>query len=215
MKKTLGYPELWKQKQRELPVKGNPDAEWLKMRAVLDQRLPVSGAIKKPSRFKLPKWGLKVLVGVSTAAAVYLGARLYLSKTHHDEAKPAIQQIYRDTVAPTATGTLPASDSAKPATSGSTPVVTPVTRGADARATGQATSKRDPRLIDSIKEPALLNAPVHRDSALLPVESAPLKPLHDSISPVDLSKKLIQKDTSNNNKNTPKKKRRPKVSVFF
>ena len=210
MKKTLSYPELWKQKQRELPVKGNPDAEWLKMRALLDQRLPVSATIKKPFHFKLPKWGLKVLVGVSTMAAVYVAGRLYLSKNNHEPAKPGIQQIHRDTLAPAGSGTSPAGDSVKPAAGSSTPGLTPVVRGGDAKPNND-TPKPEPRLIDSIKEPAMLNLPVHRDSAVLPMETIRLKPLRDSVSPVGLEKK----DTSNNTKKPSTKKKRRKVSVFF
>jgi len=220
MKKTLSYPELWKQKQRELPVKGNPDAEWAKMRAVLDERMPVSGVIKKPARFKLPKWGLKVLLGVSTAAAVYVGARLYLSKTHHDLAKPGMQQIHRDSLAPAASGASPARDSVKPAIATGIPVITPVTPGADPRLIHQSklntdTPKRGQQIIDSIKAPAVLNVPVHRDSLLMPVESVPLKPVRDSISPVDLRKNDLQKDTSNTGSKGPKKKKRRKISIFY
>ena len=51
MKKTLGYPELWREKQRKLPAKGNPDTEWLKMCAVLDKRMPVTGVAKKAFSF--------------------------------------------------------------------------------------------------------------------------------------------------------------------
>ncbi|MDR3696151.1 hypothetical protein [Mucilaginibacter sp.] len=220
MKKPLGYPELWQKKQRELPVKGNADAEWQRISAILDKRMPTSGVVNKPSRFKMPKWGLKLLVGVSSVVAVYVAGRLYLSKKHHDSAKPNIQQIHRDSVAPAANGTSPAQGIAKPVTVGSTQGISPITGSADRRFTGQAKLNNDVpmrgrHVTDSIKAPDILNVPIHRDSMLAPMEAAPLKPVRDSVGPVELRKNDIQKDTSNNNKKTPKKKRRSKVSIFF
>jgi hypothetical protein len=210
MKKTLSYPELWKQKQRELPVKGKPDEQWLRMRAMLDQRLPVSNVIKKPPRFKLPKWGLKLLVGVSVGAAVYMGVRLYLSKTYHDAAKPNELQIHRDSLLLPGKGLAPAANTAAPVTQATAP-----SSIRQIKPTSESGLKRQGSPIDSISTPAQLNIPVRRDRALTPMEAPPLKPLRDSIGPAELKTKDMRKDTSTNNGKAQKKKRRPKVSVFF
>ncbi len=220
MKKPLSYPELWKQKQRELPVKDNPDAAWLKTRALLDERLPVSATVKKPYRFKIPKWGLKVLLGVSTVAAIYLADRLYFAKTHPDQAKPGMQQLHRDSVATTAKPVSPARDTINPATGTSTPEIAPIASGTDTRLNDAAKlSNGRPvptqRLSDSGRQPAVLDVPVHRDSLLAPVQAVPLRPLYDSIAPVELMKKDVQKDTSNAGSKAPKKKKRRKISVFY
>jgi hypothetical protein len=209
MKKTLGYPELWRKKQRELPVKGNPDTEWLQIRAMLDNRMPVTNVADKPYRFKLPKWGLKVLLGVTTAAAVYMGGRLYLSKTQHEAAKPNELQMRRDSLPSPAKVVTPPANTA-PAIPSTLPSATRQTKLIqDTSQNGRG------RIADSVNKPAMLSTPVRRDSALTPVDAAPLKPLRDSIGPMELKTKDIRKDTSNNNGKAPKKKRRPKVSVFF
>jgi hypothetical protein len=220
MKKALSYPELWKQKQRELPVKGNPDEQWLRMQALLDQRMPVSGTLKKPARFKLPKWGLKVLAGITAAGALYLGSRLYVAKNNHEPAKPAVQQIRRDSLAPAANHTSPAGGAVNPAAGNGSPGGRPVVAGGNHVVNGETKaindiSKRERPTIDSIQAPAMLNLPVHRDSMLLPMEAVPFKQVRDSAGAVILEKKDIPKDTSNTVKKTPKKKRRSKVSVFF
>ena len=219
MKKTLNHLELWQQKQRELPVKGNADAGWEQMRSMLDKRMPVTGVIKKPFRLKMPKWGLHVLVGVSLVAAVYIGSRLYLSKKQNHPAKPGTQQIHRDSQAPAANHASPAPGAATPPTGIGSPGITPVMRGGDTRFTGQTklnndtAQKREHNTIDSIKAPVVLIAPIRRDSLLLPAEAIPQNLVRDSIGPASPGKKDVQKDTSKANKKTPKKKKR--FSIFF
>jgi hypothetical protein len=219
MKKRLSYPELWQKKQRELPVKGNPDAEWLRVSVILDKRMPAPDVTKKPSSFKVPKWGLKVLVGVSPLAAVYVAGHLYLSKKQHGPAKSNLLQIHRDSISP-ANGISPVRGIAKPITGGSATGTIPITGGADSRFIHQNKpnndkAKRGQQMIGSNKAAAILSVPIHRDSLLAPMEAAPPKPVLDSIAPITIQKKDIQKDTSNNRKKTPKKKRHSKVSVFF
>jgi|GEM_PF-4049753 len=221
MKKTLSYPELWKQKQRELPVKGSPDAEWQKMRVLLDQRLPVAAVTKKPSRFKVPKWGLKMFVAVSTVAAVYVGSRLYLPKKHQDTVKPALLQTHRDSLAPAVKSVSSARDAAGSAIRAGKPGFIPIVSGVAPRLIDHTklnndTSKSQRIVADSIRAPSFLDIPVHRDSLLSsPAEAVPLKPVRDSISPVDLSKKDAQKDTQDEGGKSLKKKKRRKVSIFY
>jgi hypothetical protein len=216
----LSYPELWRQKQRELPVKGNPDAGWLQMRSLLDTRMPATGVTKKPFRLKLPKTGLYVLAGLSFLAAVYVGSRLYFSKQHPHRARPHIHQIRRDSVAPAVNQASPTPGADAPATATGTPMITPVISG-NTRLTGRTrfnndtAQKRGQQVIDSIKAPAILIAPIRRDSLVLPMEAVPLKPLRDSAGIGDPGKKDLQKDTSKTPKKTPKKKRRSKFSIFF
>jgi len=210
MKKTFSYPELWREKQRELPPKGNPHTEWLKMRAVLDQRMPAAGIVKKTNRLKLPKWGLKVLVGVSAAAALYMAGRLYLAKTHHEAAKPIELQHRRDSLPSPVKSIIPAANTAAPVTPAAAPLLVP-----PMKPDNDTSMQHKARANQSVNRPPALNTPVHRDSVIVPVEAAPLKLPGDSTGTVDLKKKDIQKDTSSNNKKNPKKKRRSKVSVFF
>ena len=165
---------------------------------------------KKPFRFKLPKWGLKLLVGVSVGAALYTSVRLYLSKTHHESAKPNELQIRRDTSPSPAKVAMPPADTAAPVIPATAP---PAIR--QTKVNSDAGPKQKGSMTDSLNTSLVLNTPVHRDSALTPVEAAPLKPLRDSIAPAELKTTDIRKDTPNNNGKNPKKKKRPKVSVFF
>ena len=71
-------------------------------------------------------------------------------------------------------------------------------------------------IMDSTKAPSFPDVRVHRDSLLpLPAEGDPLKPPRDSISPLDLGKKDVQKDIPEKGGKMQKKKKRPKVSIFF
>lgn len=213
MKRT----DLWQKKRSELPVNGNPDAEWLQMRAMLDKQMPVPNAVKKPFRLKMPKWGLHVFAGVSLVAAVYVGSRLYFSKNHHDPEKPGKEQTHHDSVAPAAHDTLLTRDTITPATGPSTSGL-PVNAGTNAVYTklkNDTTPKNNQNPIDSLKSPAILNGIAHRDTSISPIEGAPPKVVRDSTGPLNLEKNDIQKDTLNSGKKNQKKKRRSKLSLFF
>lgn len=216
MKKVLKHAELWQKKRDQLPVNGNPDAGWSKMNSLLDKQMPVSGIVKKPfriNRIKLPKWGLHVFVGVSSVVAMYTGYKLYHSAKQHDLAIPNTQQIHRDSMAPVAKDTAPASITAKSSVSTvGGPTLSPIDQ---VKLNTDSATKSGHKSIDSIQLPAMLNIPVHRDSMIVPMEVAPQKAVRDSIRPVNLEKRDIQADTSNAGKKPPKKKRRAKVNVFF
>ncbi len=217
MKKTLRYPELWQKKRTELPVKGNPDTEWLQMSAMLDKQMPVSGVIKKPFRFKLPKWGLHVFVGISTVAAVYVVSQLYFSKKHNHSVKLSIQQIHRDSLVPAVKDTLTVRDPVKPAVivsaQGNTNITNtnPLLNNQTKRNIDTIQNDRH-QIIDSIMAQPALNIPIHRDSTIVPVKVVPLKAVRDSAGAVDIKKNGVTKDTSKNKKPLNKKKRR--FSVF-
>ena len=215
MKRT----DLWQKKRSELPVNGNPDAEWLQMRAMLDKQMPVPNAVKKPFRLKVPKWGLHVFAGISLVAAVYVGSRLYFSKKHYDPEKPGKEQTHRDSVAPAAhdtsltrdTITTPAiGTSGSPVSAGTDPLLTKYTK-----LKNNTTQKSNQKPIDSLRSPAMLNVPAHRDTSISPIEGAPPKAVRDSTGPLNLKKNDIQKDTLNSGKKNQKKTRRSKVSLFF
>ena len=214
MKRT----DLWQKKRSELPVNGNPDADWLQMRAILDKQMPVPNAVKKTFRLKVPKWGLHVFTGLSLVAAVYVGSRLYFSKKHHDPEKPGKEQTHRDSVAPAAHDTLLTCDTInKPTTVPGTSGV-PVNAGTNpvyTKLKNDTAQKNNQKAIDSLKSPAILNVPAHRDTSISPIEGASPKVVRDSTGPLNLEKRDIQKDTLNSGKKNQKKKRRSKVSLFF
>lgn len=214
MKRILSYPELWQKKRSELPVNGSPDADWSQMRSILDKQMPVSGIIKKPFRFKIPKWGLHMFVGVSSVVAVYVGYQLYHSKKHYNLVKPHTQQIHRDSMVPAVNDTSSARDTVNTSIGTSTVIAPDPLSINQTKFKNDSTSKREQKTIDSINAPAIL-PPLHSDSMIAPTEAVPQKTVRDSISPVNLEKKDIQKDTSKTNKKTPKKKKRSKFSVFF
>ena len=214
MKRILSYPELWQKKRNELPVNSSPDADWKQMSSLLDKQMPVSGMVKKPFRFKMPKWGMHVFVGVSSVVAVYVGYQLYHSKKHQNLVKPNTQQIHRDSLALAANDTSSTRDTVNPSIGTSTVTGIPPLAGNQTKLGTDSASKGEQN-IDSIMAPAILNASVHRDSIIAPIEAVPQKAVRDSMAPVNLEKKDIQKDTSNTNKKTPKKRKRSKLSVFF
>jgi hypothetical protein len=208
MKKALRYPELWQKKRSELPVSGNPDTDWLQMRSVLDKQMPVSGAIKKPFRFKGSKWWFNSFIAVSSVVLMYGGVHLYLSKhtggpsknspqvTRHDSV--ALQT--RDSLSPVTTKdsiTLPAvGNNALPAK----PVIAP---------TKDSVSEK--RVVDSIGTLDISSSGLHRDSTAIPATINSVKPVRDSA--LLHENRIIQQDTSKSK--GPKKKRKPRVNVFF
>ncbi|MCR8557761.1 hypothetical protein KXD93_08920 [Mucilaginibacter sp. BJC16-A38] len=216
MKRILRYSELWQKKRRELPVKGNPDMDWLQMSSILDKQMPVPGIIKKPFRFKMPKWGLHVFVGVSSVAAVYVGSQLYYPKKHHDQLILHTRQMHQDSIVPAANDTSPAQDTVKPLIG-----ISPVIHSADPSVMNQtklnsdSTQKREEKIIDSIKAPAALNIPIRLDSSIVPMKATLQKAARDSTGAVSSDKKDIQKDTSKTDKKLLKKKKRSRFSVFF
>jgi len=215
MKKTFNYPELWQKKRSELPVNGSPDADWAQMRSILDKQMPVSTVPKKPFRLKLPKWGLHVFVGVSSVVAVYTGYKLYHSTKHHELIIPRTQQAHRDSAVPLTKDTASVNDSVKSFTGistvdGSAPL--PVNQ---TKLNTDSATKHGQHSIDSINAPAMLSIPIRRDSIRAPTEAAQQRSVRDSVAPVNLEKKDIQKDTSSTNNKTSKKKKRSKFSVFF
>ena len=80
MKRTLKHPELWLNKRNELPVDGDPNMDWLEMRSVLDQHMPVPGQVKKPYNPKAIKWLYKFLIAISSAVVIYGVVQLCLTK---------------------------------------------------------------------------------------------------------------------------------------
>lgn len=217
MKNKLIYPELLQKKRTTLPVNGSADAGWQRMRTILDQQMPVPGALKKTSRFKLPKWGLHVFVGISSVAAIYMGSQLYFSNKNQGLPKPDTQQIHRAPVPPITNDTSLAQDIIKPTINANTPENTaayPLFND-QIKHNNDTASKDKPKRTDPIIAPDILNIPARRDSLIMPIETVPLKALGDSIPPLDLGKKEVPKDTSNNLKKPVKRKKRGKFSVFF
>jgi hypothetical protein len=223
MKKALNYPELWQQKRNELPVEGDPNADWLLMQAALEAHLPVTRVIKKPYNPKGLKGLYKLLIGFSTAAVIYGSAQLYLSKNRMDPVKaipqkstPAVPAPVKKDSAALITGpnSLPAE---QPKPGGKIP----------AAKSGLAP---DRKLIpagkitpaDSVIKEAGTgeNGIVHRDSVLSPLSPASALPGADSAgtiktAPVSehLDSKAAQKAAPGNIK--PQKKKRNKLQVFF
>ena len=93
--KDLKHLEFWLKKRNELPVKGDPNADWLKMQAVLNEQMPSSGNIKKPYNPRAIKWLYKLLIGFSAVIAVYKGGRLLLSNTMHTPVTPISEKNLR------------------------------------------------------------------------------------------------------------------------
>jgi hypothetical protein len=217
MKRT----ELWQKKRAELPVNGNPEADWLEMRSILNKRMPAPHTPKKMPRFKMPKWMFNVFVGVSFIAGVYVCSQLYLTKEHRELVKPGTRQILHDSVAPavpdishTPATIKSTNETAVPANAAVITGTAPTIKN-QAKLKNDTTPKRERLSIDSIKPAAILNIPRHIDSSLMLMQAIPQKALRDSAGAVNIGKKNIQKDTSNNDRKTLKKKKRSKFSVFF
>jgi len=174
MKKALNYPQLWQQKRNELPVDGDPNADWLEMQAMLDSVMPVTAVIKKPYNPKGIKGLYKLLLGFSTAVLIYGAVQLYLSrKQSHQRITP--QKTIRFAPAPVV------KDSA--------PVTSPRSELSIAKPVVDARSIKDPGLVrrieksppqkaDSLEKqttPGADDIIVHRDSVLLPVNPGVLR----------------------------------------
>lgn len=83
MKDSLKYLKLWQKKRSELQINDEPQGDWLQMKSLLDENMPVDPPASggKPPRgfgFKL----LTLFISCSAAAMVYLGVHHIHAKNH-------------------------------------------------------------------------------------------------------------------------------------
>jgi len=215
MKRKLTYPELWQQKRNELPVNGDPKADWLQMHALLDKQMPVTGIIKKPFRFKLPKWGLNMLTVVSATAAVYFAGQQLFSKNHYNQARPVMQQAHHDSLPPKDSLAIQITRTPAAQTdAGATIPSKAVPLSTDQTKPYQNTAPAKQPVMDSTERPAVLNLAIRHDSLATSGEAASGKPGSDSAGLVQVKRVHLRNDTTGVIPKPPKKKKR-KLSVFF
>jgi hypothetical protein len=231
MKKTFNYPELWQQKRNELPVYGDPDADWLEMQAALDKLMPVIIAIKKPYNPKGLKGLYKLFIGFSTAAVIYGGVHYYFSKKQKDPIKSIPQKSVPAITAPVKKDSVILSPQA-----GNSPLDKP---GSDNNAAGDkaavvstgknnALVKYDKALstatklmaADSVGSTIKDNGIVRRDSALSSETPLSIRQGLDSagvlkapIAAPVLDNKAVQKSATGSGKTPKKKKHRIQISL--
>ncbi len=212
MKRTLNNPNIWQKKRGELPVDGNPEADWIQMRSALDQLMPVTALVKKPYRFKTSKWWFNGLIVTSSVIVLCTAVLLYLSNRHHPIPERRQQNITRDTTVKDSHPNTVITDSAH-ANTGQNVIKY---KKADTIKNRKDTSAKNHTIIpDSNKIQHHADIIPHRDSLLSPVNINLLKTVHDSAKLPVIDNKIIRKDSSGVDKNGHKKRKRTKVGVFI
>jgi len=216
MKKTFNYPELWQQKRNELPVYGDPDADWMEMQAALDKLMPVTIAIKKPYNPNGLKGLYKLFIGFSTAAVIYGSTQFYFSKKQehvvkniHQKSIPAIPApVKKDSVIILPQPVIQLPD--KPGPNNNSIIK-------NDKPLNSASKVIHP---DSIKSATENNGIVHRDSALSTELPLFARPVADSATGIKepsgmpiLDNKAAQKNAAGNSKPAKKKKHRIQISL--